>query len=215
MNFTPALLPCSWHRYHLTTADIKKLQQQCDGNLFYQHLVYYLFYHRSSIERLLDVHRDNRSIFSFRCGNSKNLFNLFMPLYAEYMSKQDSKWPYTMDKLTYNHPLHDPPLPCLTLPCSISKPLPMPSPFRQMVISAPQLPHMIKLPNDETLPFYPIHQDKDKLLMIRLHDVSLPCSNTKPDSSKTCIVNMPCYIHYQANNTTYLLGYESFMLQPK
>lgn len=71
LNATPAMLPVSWHRYQLTPADIQRLQQKCDTNLCYQHLVFYLFHHKSPVEKLLDVHRDNRSILSFRCGSSK------------------------------------------------------------------------------------------------------------------------------------------------
>jgi hypothetical protein len=210
LNPTAALLPVTWHRYQLTPADIQKLQQKCDANLLYQHLAFYLFSHKSPVERVLDVNRDNRSIFAFRCGNSKPLFNLFMPMYIDYMVKHEPQWPFTEHRITSQKLLHSPPLPEYPFPIQISPHLyPMPSPFRQLHLSNDIYPCMITFPhrNHETIPFYPMTKERNRYLMIRLHD-------TLEDTAKKCIVNMPCFIYFESTNTRYVLGYEAFLLNP-
>jgi hypothetical protein len=209
LNATPALLPSTWHRFQLTPSDIQRLQHKCDANLFYQHMVFYLLQHRTPIEKLLDVSRDNRSIFSFRCGNYKQLFNQFMTLYINHMVKHEPAWPYTDPKIHTQSTLHSPPIPtyepltCITIP-----EVPLPSPFRRTIIPEPIQPCMIPFPHrNETIPFYPMYTEKDKTIMIRLHE-----PNEFHDSAKKCIVNMPCYIYYESTNQLFVLGYESFFL---
>jgi hypothetical protein len=210
---TPCMLPTYWHRYQLTPHDIQRFQK-CDPNLLYQHLTFYLLHHHCSIEKLFDVSRDNRSIFSFRCGNSKPLLTMFMSLYIDYMIKHEPQWPYTQHKIIPHNPLHTPPLPTITATIPMNPPvLPphLPSPFRQLTITH-GTPYMMQFPHlQETIPFFPmIQEDKHRYLMIRLHEQQQP--STPKKTVKPCIVSMPCYIHYQSINTTYVLGYESFLL---
>ncbi len=211
LNATPALLPSTWHRYQLTPADIQRLQHKCDANLFYQHMVFYLFHQRIPVEKLLDVSRDNRSIFSFKCGNYKPLFNQFMTLYINHMVKHEPDWPYTEPKITSQKVLHNPPLPIYENTMDLVIPtLPLPSPFRQTVIPKDILPCMIPFPHrKEIIPFYPMYKDTDqKYVMIRLHDTK---EKAYTNLAKDCIVNMPCYIYYESTRQLFVLGYEAFL----
>lgn len=128
-------------------------------------------------------------------------------MYIEYMIKHEPQWPYSEHRLTHTNPLHNPPLACYPNTHSITiSPCPLPSPFRHTNITN-GVPYMISFPHrNEVLPFYPMQKEKDKWLMIRLHE------QLDSPHSKSCIINMPCYIYYETTKKLYLLGYEAFLL---
>jgi len=222
MVTTPAILPGTWHRYRYTESDILKTQQKTDANLYYQHLVFYLFQLGHSIEKLLDVSHGNRSMFAFKCAPTKSLHNTFMPYYREAMLKLDKEWPYTKSVLL-SHPLHNPPIPIIHTSAhewsrvqSMIQPK-LPSFWNKIKYDI--IPYQHYFTNSkQTISYIPLLQDNQYILLKRI--IPLQVYEQYSIKAKECIVNLATIISIggdfvkleESTESLYVLSHETCVL---